>query len=95
MWKMLQQDKPDDYVLATGHLHSVRELCAIAFSYVGLDYRDYIKIDQNFFRPSEEIPLVGNPTKAERILGWKPQKDFKEMIEEMVEADIRANRATD
>jgi GDPmannose 4,6-dehydratase len=95
MWKMLQQDKPDDYVLATGQLHSVRELCAIAFSYVGLEYRDYIKIDQNFFRSSEKIPLVGNPKKAGRILGWKPQKDFKEMIEEMVEADIRANRATD
>lgn len=91
MWKMLQQERPDDFVIATGQLHTVRELCDIAFSYVGLDYREVVKIDQDFYRASEEIPLVGNPKKAGRILGWKPQKDFKEMIEEMVEADLTAS----
>jgi len=92
MWKMLQLDKPDDFILATGQLHTVRELCDIAFSYVGLDYREYVKIDQEFYRPSEKIPLVGDPKKAGRILGWAPKKKFTEIIEEMVEAELKHSK---
>jgi GDPmannose 4,6-dehydratase len=88
MWLMLQQDKPDDYVIATGELRSVRELCEIAFNILGLDYRDFIKSDPKLFRPTEEIPLVGDTTKALKYLRWKPEKTFQSMIEEMVEYDL-------
>jgi GDPmannose 4,6-dehydratase len=88
MWLMLQQDKPDDYVIATGELRSVRELCEIAFNILGLDYRDFIKSDPKLFRPTEEIPLVGDTTKALKYLKWKPEKTFQSMIEEMVEYDL-------
>lgn len=88
MWLMLQQDHPDDYVIATGKLHSVRELCEVAFSYLGLNYEDYVKVDPKFFRPTEEIPLVGDASKAQEKLNWKPGKAFREMIEEMVEFDL-------
>ena len=88
MWLMLQQDKPDDYVIATGKLHTVREFCEKAFSYIGLNYLDYVKVDPKFYRPSEIIPLVGDASKAQRVLNWQPEKSFQNMIEEMVEFDL-------
>ncbi|MFA5835574.1 MAG: GDP-mannose 4,6-dehydratase [Bellilinea sp.] len=87
MWLMLQQDKPDDYVVATGVLHSVRNVCEIAFSCLGLNYESHVKVDPKFFRPNEEVPLVGDATKAREKLKWEPEKSFQSMIEEMVEFD--------
>jgi GDPmannose 4,6-dehydratase len=92
MWSMMQKDKPDDYVIATGDLHSVREFCEIAFTYLELNYQDYVKVDPNFFRPSEDVPLVGDPTKARQKLNWKPEKTFQNMIDEMVEFDLSEAR---
>lgn len=89
MWMMLQQPKPDDYLVATGELHSVRELCSLAFDYVGLDYKQYVKEDPTFFRTSEDIPLVGDYSKAKRLLGWEPKKTFAEMIREMVDYELQ------
>jgi len=94
MWLMLQQDQPDDYVIATGILHSVRELCEITFSSLGLNYEEFVKVDPKFFRPAEEVPLVGDASKAFAKLGWKPQKTFREMLEEMVEFDFAEIRNT-
>lgn len=89
MWLMLQQDKPDDYVIATNEMHSVREFCEIAFSYVGLNYEDYVVVDPKFFRAAEVDLLLGNPDKAIKTLGWVPQKtSFKELVELMVDADL-------
>ncbi len=88
MWSMLQQDKPDDYVIATGESHSVREFCEEAFSAAGLDYRDYVKVDKQFFRPVDVNYLLGDPTKAKKKLGWVPKTSFKELVKMMVEADI-------
>jgi len=90
MWLMLQQDEPDDYVIATGETHSVREMCEIAFEHVGLDYRDYVVCDERFFRPAEVDLLVGDASKARRKLGWEPRVSFKELICMMVDADLRA-----
>ncbi len=90
MWLMLQQDEPDDYVIATGETHSVREMCEIAFGHVGLDYRDYVVCDERFFRPAEVDLLVGDASKARRKLGWEPRVSFKELICMMVDADLRA-----
>lgn len=87
MWLMLQSDQPDDYVICTGNTNSVRDLCDIAFSYLDLDYRDYVVKDERFFRPAEEKLLVGDPSKAQHELGWEPTKDFRELIELMVESD--------
>lgn len=87
MWLMLQSDQPDDYVICTGKTHSVRDLCDIAFSYFDLDYRDYVVRDERFFRPAEEKLLVGDPSRAQHELGWEPTKDFRELIELMVESD--------
>ncbi len=89
MWLMLQQDEPDDYVIATGETHSVREFAELAFRTVGLDYRDYVVIDERFYRPAEVDLLVGNPAKAEARLGWKARVRFEELVREMVEADCR------
>lgn len=88
MWLMLRHKQPDDYVIATGNLHTVREFCQIAFSYLGLNYQDYVKIDAKFFRPAEEVPLVGNSSKARKILNWKPEKTFDNMIVEMIDYEI-------
>jgi len=88
MWLMLQQDEPDDYVIATGTAHSVRELCELAFRAVGLDYRDYVVTDQAFIRPAEVDRLLGDPGKARRELGWEPQVTFEAMVAMMVEADL-------
>ncbi len=90
MWLMLQQDEPDDYVIATGETHSVRELCEVAFGYAGLDYRDYVVIDPKFFRPAEVDLLVGNPAKARAKLAWEPTVSFEELICMMVDSDLEA-----
>ncbi len=90
MWLMLQQPEPDDYVVATGEMHSVREFAEMAFSYVGLDYRQYVRPDPELFRPAEVNVLCGDFRKAREKLGWKPVTTFKELVCEMVEADCRA-----
>jgi GDPmannose 4,6-dehydratase len=90
MWLMLQQDEPDDYVIATGKTHSVRELCEVAFGYLGLDYRDYVVSDPKFYRPAEVDQLVGDAGKARRVLGWEPRVSFEELIHIMVDADMEA-----
>jgi GDPmannose 4,6-dehydratase len=92
MWLMLQQAEPDDYVIATGETHSVRELCEVAFERAGLDYHDYIVQDERYFRPAEVDLLVGDASKAGRVLGWEPSVTFKELIQTMVEADLEAIR---
>ncbi len=89
MWLMLQQDSPDDYVIATGETHSVREFCELAFGYVGLDYRDYVVIDQRFMRPAEVDLLIGDASKARQKLGWQPRTSFTELVQMMVEADLQ------
>lgn len=89
MWLMLQQKEPIDYVVGTGTTHSVREFCELAFSYVGLDYRDYVVQDERFVRPAEVDLLVANPSKAHQMLKWQPQVGFEELIKMMVEADMK------
>tara|TARA_R110002110_G_scaffold402995_1_gene620609 strand:- start:8060 stop:9043 length:984 start_codon:yes stop_codon:yes gene_type:complete len=88
MWLMLQQDKPDDYVVATGETRSVGEFCDLAFDYVGLKASDYIEIDPKFFRPAEVEVLLGDPTKAKEKLGWVAEVQLQQLVEEMVEADL-------
>ena len=88
MWLMLQQDEPDDYVVATGETHAVEELVQIAFDYVGLDWHDYVVQDPRFMRPAEVDLLVGDANKAGRVLGWEPQVTFEELIRMMVDADL-------
>jgi len=88
MWRILQADQPDDYVLATGETHEVREFCEIAFSRVGLDYRDHVVVDPKFIRPAEVELLLGSPAKAKEKLGWEPKVGFSELVEMMVDADI-------
>lgn len=88
MWLMLQQKKPDDYVIATGEAHSVREFLEIAFRYVGLDYRRYLVIDPELFRPSEIYVLQGDASKARKKLKWKPKISFEQLVKEMVEGDL-------
>ena len=88
MHLMLQQDKPDDYVIATGRTSSVREMCRIAFEYVGLDYQDFVVIDPKFYRQAEVDRLLGNPAKAEKVLNWKAETSLEELITMMVDADL-------
>jgi GDPmannose 4,6-dehydratase len=88
MHLMLQQDKPDDYVVATGRTASVRDMCKLAFEYVGLDYQDYVVIDPKFYHQAEVDRLLGNPAKAERVLNWKAQTSLEELVAMMVEADL-------
>jgi GDPmannose 4,6-dehydratase len=88
MWLMLQQDTPDDYVIATGVAHSVRDLVQIAFARAGLDWRTLVRTDPKFLRPAEVDQLIGDPSKARRELGWEPSVDFKGLVEMMVDADI-------
>ena len=90
MWMMLQQPRPDDYVIATGETHSVRDFCEVAFAHVGLNYRDFVVEDVASCRPAERGLLVGNPTKAHRVLGWKPRTTFQELVRMMVDADLKA-----
>ena len=90
MWLMLQQPEPDDYVIATGETHSVREFVELAFSHVGLDYRKYVVTDPDLFRPAEVNLLLGDSAKARARLGWKPKIHFADLVREMVEEDCRA-----
>jgi len=90
MWLMLQQDKPEDFIIATGESHSVREFLDKAFSYAGLDWKRYVEIDRKYFRPTEVESLQGDASKANKILGWRPKVGFKELIKIMVDEDIKA-----
>ncbi len=90
MWRILQQEKPGDYVVATGETHSVREFCEEAFGCVGLDWKDFVKVDPKYFRPAEVDVLLGDASKARRELGWKPNVTFKELVKLMVEADLES-----
>ncbi|HET7828693.1 MAG TPA: GDP-mannose 4,6-dehydratase [Candidatus Limnocylindrales bacterium] len=89
MWLMLQQPEPDDYVVATGEMHSVRELCQLAFSAVGLDWESYVRIDPAYFRPTEVDELCGDASKARQRLGWTPRTTFRELVLIMLAADLR------
>jgi GDPmannose 4,6-dehydratase len=89
MWKMLQQDKPDDFVICTGEAHSVEEFARIAFEHVGLNYKDYVVVDQDFFRAAEVDLLLGDCSKAKQKLGWKYDQKFEDLVREMVDADLR------
>ena len=89
MWLMLQQKQADDYVIATGENHTVREFCEIAFDHVGLDWKKYVVVDKALFRPAEVNTLCGNPAKARRKLGWKPEVGFTELVKMMVDADLK------
>ncbi len=88
MWKMLQIDTPDDFVIATGETHTIKELCEEAFSTVGLDWEKYVVVDKRFIRPTETGPLVGNPQKAKKVLNWTSKTTFKELVKMMVNANI-------
>jgi len=88
MWLMLQQLEPDDYVVATGETHSIRELCQEAFGYVGLDWEEYVAQDPRYMRPAEVDLLVGDAGKARRVLGWEPEVDFRDLVRMMVDADM-------
>jgi GDPmannose 4,6-dehydratase len=93
MWLMLQQDKPDDYVVATGETHSVEQFLNVAFGHVNLDWRDYVVQDERFMRPAEVDLLVGDPSKAGQKLGWEPNVSFEQLVQMMVDADIKLLQA--
>jgi GDPmannose 4,6-dehydratase len=92
MWLMLQQDEPDDYVVSTDETHSVREFCEKVFGQLGMDYRDFVKIDPRYFRPAEVDLLLGSSAKARRKLGWQPRVSFDELVTRMVESDLELAR---
>jgi GDPmannose 4,6-dehydratase len=94
MWLMMQQEQPDDYVVGTGESHSVEEFVAIAFGHVGLNWRKYVVVDPEFYRPAEVDVLLSNPSKARRVLGWKPQVGFEQLARMMVDADLAALEQT-
>jgi GDPmannose 4,6-dehydratase len=85
---MLQQDNPDDYVIATGETHTVGELCEVAFTSVGLDWEKFVKVDKRFIRPTETGPLVGDYSKAKKNLGWSPKTKFEDLVSMLVDANI-------
>jgi GDPmannose 4,6-dehydratase len=89
MWLMLQHDMPMDFVLGTGKTHSVREFCDSAFSYVGLDYQDYVVEDPRYYRPAEVDQLIADPSQANEVLNWHPRVTFTELVQMMVDADMR------
>ena len=89
MWLILQQSQPEDFVLATGHTHTVREFAEVAFGYLGMDYRDYVIQDPAFIRPAEVELLVGNPSKAREKLGWETQTSYEDLVKLMVDAEVR------
>jgi GDPmannose 4,6-dehydratase len=95
MWLMLQQDRPDDYVVGTGETHAVRELCEVAFDCVGLDWQDYVVQDPRFMRPAEVDLLVADPSKARKVLGWEPKYSFSELVHMMVDSDLRLLRQSE
>ena len=88
MWRMLQRDHAENFVVGTGETHSVKEFCEIAFGHLGLDYKDYVVVDQRFYRPAEVDQLVADPSKAGRELGWEPRVNFKQLVEMMVDSDM-------
>jgi GDPmannose 4,6-dehydratase len=88
MWLILQQEEPDDFVIGTGETHTIQELCQEAFEYTGLNWEDFVEVDKRFVRPTETGPLVANPAKAKRVLGWEPKTTFEELIHMMVDAHI-------
>jgi GDPmannose 4,6-dehydratase len=88
MWLMLQQDKPDNYVIGTGETHSVREFCEIAFTHVGLDYKDFVVVDERFYRPAEVDLLISDPAKSRKQLNWEPEVSFKDLVTMMVDSDV-------
>jgi GDPmannose 4,6-dehydratase len=88
MWLMLQQDQPDDYVIATGETHTIRSMVETAFTHVGLDYKDYVVIDPKFYRPAEVDLLIGDPAKAGNVLGWEPNTTTMDLLKMMVDADL-------
>ena len=88
MWMMLQQDEPDDYVIATGTSRTIREFCEVAFARAGLDWRQYVVVDERFMRPAEVHTLLGDATKAREKLGWAPEVGFEEMVQQMVDSDL-------
>jgi GDPmannose 4,6-dehydratase len=90
MWLMLQADQPEDFVIATGETHSVREAAAIAFARQGLDPDEHVEIDPKYYRPAEVDVLLGDASKARDVLGWEPKVRFKELVELMVDADVAA-----
>jgi len=90
MWKMLQQDEPDDYVIATGETHTVQEFVEIAFAHAGLDWQEYVKVDPAFIRPAEVDLLIGDPAKAKAKLNWEPTVNFRGLVEMMVDSDLSA-----
>ncbi len=92
MHLMLQQDKPDDYVLATGETHTIMEFCDETFRYLGMDYRDYVVIDPKYYRPAEVDVLQGDASKAKRVLGWEPKVRFKELVKIMVDAEMNGEK---
>ncbi|MBI2331970.1 MAG: GDP-mannose 4,6-dehydratase [Chloroflexi bacterium] len=92
MWLMLQQDHPDNYVIGTGETHSVREFCEIAFSHVGLDYKEYVVVDERFYRPAEVDLLISDPSKASAQLGWEPEVSFKQLVTMMVDSDVARHK---
>lgn len=93
MWRILQQDEPDDFVIATGETHTVRELAEVAFGHVGLDWEKYTEVDPTYYRPAEVDMLLGDPGKAKRVLGWEPKTKFAELVQLMVDEDLQLLRA--
>jgi len=89
MWLMLQQDKPEDFVIATGENHSVREFLDEVFGYLEMDWNEYVEIDPRYFRPTEVDVLLGDPTKARKVLGWEPKVSFRELAKMMVDEDMK------
>jgi GDPmannose 4,6-dehydratase len=94
MWRMLQLDEPEDFVIGTGHTWTVRQLCEVAFEHVGLDWREFVKVDPKFLRPAEVDLLVADPSKAKEKLGWRPSVEFHELVRMMVDADLARHRVT-
>ena len=93
MWRMLQQDEPDDFVIATGETHTVRELAEVAFDHVGLDWEEYTEVDPTYYRPAEVDMLLGDPGKAKRVLDWEPKTKFAELVRLMVDEDLQLLKA--
>jgi GDPmannose 4,6-dehydratase len=93
MWMMLQRDKPDDYVIATGETHTVREFCQIAFAHAGLDWKDHVVVDPQYLRPTEVDLLLGDASKAKRELGWEATTKFDELVRLMVDSDLQLARS--
>jgi GDPmannose 4,6-dehydratase len=88
MWLVMQYKEPDDFVIGTGKTHTIQELCEEAFNYVGLNWKDFVEVDKRFVRPTETGPLIANPAKAKKLLGWEPKTTFEELVHMMVDAHI-------